>query len=244
VIGRDCVILDGSVVGAGVVLEPGSVVFPRSTLEAGKVYAGKPAKPVGDATADERATRAAAIRADRDTSWRPPCEAPPAIERHPSAYIASTARVSGAVRMAAGTSLWFGCAVDARGGPVVIGENTNVQDNTRIVTTTARGVRIGRETTIGHNVLIEDCEIGERCLIGIGAHVASGTVIEPGVLLAGGAVTAPGQVLTADAVWGGTPARKLSAMDAARHDTTARIVQGYCAYARAYAEVPAAVFAG
>lgn len=240
VIGRDCVILDGSVVGAGVILEAGSLVFPRTTLEPGMIYAGRPAKPTGPADAKDRDARAAAIRADLSADWRPKCHAAPIVERHPTAYLAATARISGALEMAEATSLWFGCAVEAAGGPVVIGARTNVQDNTRIITRTPQGVRIGPATTIGHNVLIEDCEIAERCLIGIGAHVAEGTIVEPDVLLAGGAVTMPGQVLTAGAVWGGAPARRLSAFDDAKRDMIARIVKGYCAYAEAYLATPGA----
>ena len=83
---------------------------------------------------------------------------------------------------------------------IVIGERTNIQDNTRI-RCEAGETAIGRDTTLGHNVRLASCRIGERALIGIGAVVAAGTIIEDGVMLAAGAVTLPGQTLEGGWLW-------------------------------------------
>ena len=61
-------------------------------------------------------------------------------------------------------------------------------------------------------------EIGS--LIGIGSVVAKGTVVEDRVLLAAAARTAPGQVLESGWMYGGSPARQMSRLDALDEDLT------------------------
>lgn len=241
VVGRDVVILDGSRVGDGAIFEDGAVVFPRTEIEGGLVYAGAPARPKGPATVEMRAAAAAALRAGANRDWRPACTAPARVTAAPGAFIASGVRLSGALELAARTSIWFGVAIDAGPGTVSVGTNTNVQDNTRIVCS-GDGASIGADTTVGHNVLIRDSVIGARCLIGIGSTVETGTVIEPGVLLAAGARTSPGQHLTGDAVWAGTPARRIGTLDATKRELIARIVAGYCENGAAFAAIPGAVW--
>ena len=78
----------------------------------------------------------------------------------------------------------------------MIGENTNIQDNTHHPLPPRQALRHRRQIPpIGHNVTLGDCTIGERSLIGIGSVVAAGTVIEDEVFLAAGAETIAGQVL-------------------------------------------------
>ena len=239
VVGNDAVILDGSTVGSNTILDAGAVVFPRTNLEGGFIYAGCPAKPVGPVPPDLLAARAAEVRSQSTTAWRPACTAPVQLDAERSAYVAAGVRLSGRIVLAARTSLWFGVAVDAGSGTVRIAANTNVQDNTRIVCTGA-GATIGADTTVGHNVLIGDCTIGERCLIGIGSTVAPGTVIAPDILLAAGASTSPGQQLSESGIWAGTPARRIGNLDAGKRELIARIVAGYCDNGAVFAETPGA----
>ena len=102
--------------------------------------------------------------------------------------------------------MFFGCDLDAGEFRIVIGERTNIQDNTSIRCEAGETV-IGRDTTLGHNVRLASCRIGERALIGIGAVVAAGTVVEDEVMLAAGATTLPGQTLESGWLWAGRRAR-------------------------------------
>ena len=117
-----------------------------------------------------------------------------------TAFIAKTARLSGLVELQDRASVFFGCDLDAGDFRIVIGERTNIQDNTRIRCEAGETV-IGRDTTLGHNVRLASCRIGERALIGIGAVVAAGTVVEDEVMLAAGATTLPGQTLESGWLW-------------------------------------------
>ncbi len=226
------VILDGSIVEDEVVLEPGTFAFPRARLQRGHVYAGAPAKPVRTVAPGEIAERREAMR-ERHANSLPEIQArsfgPRTLDA--TSFIASTARVRGALVMAPMSSIFFSNDFDAGAGTITLGENTNVQDNT-IIRCTGAGVTIGRDTTVGHNVFLEDCTIGEESLIGIRSFVARGTVVEDHVLLAAGARTEPGQVLESGWLYARSPARKLAPLDAGKCEMIKFIIWTYCQYNR------------
>jgi gamma-carbonic anhydrase len=233
-VGSDCVIeenaviLDGSVVEDGVILEAGSVAFPRSKLEANMVYAGIPAKPVRPVEPGEIARRATRLRAVPD-EVPAPARAPAKLEIDPSTFIAATSTVAGTFRAGARSSVLFSCELDAGDSEIVLGANSNIQDNTIIRCVNGPFV-MAADAVIGHNVMLENCTIGTGVLVGMGSHVAAGTVFEPDVLLAAGARTEPGQVLESGWLWGGSPARKISPMDDRKRAMTPWIIGTYCEY--------------
>ncbi|MCJ2034165.1 gamma carbonic anhydrase family protein [Methylobacterium sp. J-068] len=231
VIEDDVIVLDGARVESGVLIEAGATVFPRAHLAAGFAYAGSPAKPVRPITLPEVAERAERLReASGDLPQAPAADEP---EPEPSVFVARTARLRGRIALGAGASVLFSCDLHAEVGPIVVGANTNIQDNS-VVRTRGEGVVLGRDTTIGHNVRLADCRIGARSLIGIGCVVAPGTVVADDVLLAAGATTDPGQLLEGGHLWGGRPARILGPLDAEKRTMMARVVEGYVAHGRAY----------
>jgi carbonic anhydrase/acetyltransferase-like protein (isoleucine patch superfamily) len=231
VIEDDVIVLDGAHVEDGVLIEAGATVFPRAHLAAGFAYAGSPAKPVRPISAPEIAERAERLReASGDLPQPPPADE---LEPEPGIFVARTARLRGRVALGAGAGVLFSCDLHAEVGPIVVGANTNIQDNS-VVRTRGEGVVLGRDTTIGHNVRLADCRIGARSLIGIGCVVAPGTVVGDDVLLAAGATTDPGQLLDGGHLWGGRPARILGALDSDKRTMMARVVEGYVAHGRAY----------
>jgi carbonic anhydrase/acetyltransferase-like protein (isoleucine patch superfamily) len=238
-VGSDCaiednaVILDGSIVEDGVLIEEGSTVFPKLKLASGFIYAGSPAKPVRALMPKEREERAQRLRQAAASAPALAVSTSPHVSAAPSVFIAKTASLAGRIALGNGASVFFGCALDAGQYEIAVGENTNVQDNTRIFCSSGP-IEIGPDVTIGHNVLIHDCRIGTRSLIGIGATVASGAAVGEEVLLAAGAVTLPGQTLESGWVWGGRPAEPLARLDDAKRAMMATIIEHYCNYAQAY----------
>jgi gamma-carbonic anhydrase len=234
VVGDRAVILDGSIVADNVVIEPNSIVFPRSELVGGGLYAGMPARPVRDLRPGEVAEISARMARP---GGAPPGRSGATMDNvHTSVFVAGTARLSGRIVAAENASIWFGCDLDADGGEILIGENTNIQDNTWIRCRPGRRFSIGSGSTIGHNVALGDCTIGARSLIGIGAVVANGTIVEDDVFLAAGAETIEGQVLESGFLWGRRPAVKMMSLDQAKRDLIEMTVEHYCNYARAFAD--------
>lgn len=234
IIDDGAVILDGSIVEDEVILEPGTFAFPRARLQRGHVYAGAPAKPVRAVAAGEIVERRQKMpQEEAHATGLAKATAPPAGGLEKTAFVASTASVRGALRMAARSSIWFGDDIDAGPALVCIGANSNVQDNA-VIRCSAAGVSIGRDTTIGHNVFLNDCTIGDESLIGIGSVVAKGTVVEDHVLLAAGARTEPGQVLESGWLYGKSPARKIAPLDQGKRDMIKFIIWTYCQYAERF----------
>ncbi|HJU33262.1 MAG TPA: gamma carbonic anhydrase family protein [Hyphomicrobiaceae bacterium] len=236
-IGDGVVILDGATVDDNVVIEAGSTVFPNKHVPGGFLYAGSPARPVRALEPGEVLARREAIMgvADENTvEDQPPAVGGDAhIDR--SAFIASTAVVTGRLVAAESSSVWFSNRLDAGRATITVGARTNIQDNTTIRCPAGTGVTIGEESTVGHNVIINDCVIGNRTLIGIGSTVAPGSTIGDRVLLAAAARTKEGQVLESGWLYAGNPARKFAPLDDAKQALTALIVRQYCQYAQEFA---------
>ena len=51
--------------------------------------------------------------------------------------------------------------------PIVIGEESNVQENCPIHVSRNMPVHIGNNVTVGHNAVLHGCMIGDRTLIGM-----------------------------------------------------------------------------
>lgn len=233
VVEREAVILDGSRVGAGAVIAAGSVVFPRSELEGGWLYSGSPAKPVARVSASELEGSHQKIRND-GTKGRPSDHGP---QTRLDCFVAPSARVSGAVSVSEGVGVWYGCRLDAGAHRIVIGDGTNVQDNS-ILSCDTGDILIGPDVTIGHNVTMSDCTIEPGSLIGIGSLIAPGTVVESDVLVAAGTQTEPGQRLTGGKVWAGRPARAIDQMTGRKRKMIADILPIYRNYADSFRATP------
>ena len=71
---------------------------------------------------------------------------------------------------------------------IIIGERSNVQDNSVIHLENDQGVIIGNDVTIGHNAIIHGCTIEDGALIGMGAIIMNGVTIGKGAVVGAGAV--------------------------------------------------------
>jgi carbonic anhydrase/acetyltransferase-like protein (isoleucine patch superfamily) len=100
---------------------------------------------------------------------------------HPSAYVAPTAVVCGAVHVGASARILFGAVLTAEDGEVRVGERTVIMEHALV-----RG-RAGHPAVIGDDVLV-----------GPHAHL-NGTTVGEGAFLATGAALFPGSVVGAAA---------------------------------------------
>ena len=103
---------------------------------------------------------------------------------HPTAFISEFAYVIGDVEIGEGSSVWPGAIVRADMGRIVIGNHTNVQDNS--VVHGDADVEIGDYVTIGHKVLCHAKTVGDRAVIGNGATLNDGVEIGEYSLVASG----------------------------------------------------------
>jgi carbonic anhydrase/acetyltransferase-like protein (isoleucine patch superfamily) len=262
VVADGATVMDASVIGPYAVVAAGALVPPRKQLPGGFVYEGNPASPAREIGRDELDEVARAIRAGGRTTLGtsdelPPLDASPFLPEGPfegvlhaihgraptvgRAFVAPTAVVVGDVELHDDSGTYFGCVVAAGGARIVVGEASNVQDNSIVATTRRRGdVIIGRRVTIGHNVQMGAGRFGDGCLVGMASKVADGVVVEPGGCIAAGAHVEPGTVVKAGWIWAGRPARAFRELKPAEREWFAQGVDVYVEYARTYREGPAA----
>jgi carbonic anhydrase/acetyltransferase-like protein (isoleucine patch superfamily) len=130
-----------------------------------------------------------------------------APEIHPTAYIAPNATLVGRVRVEAHASVWFGAVLRADLDEIVLGEGSNLQDNSVVHTDTGVPTRIGPGVGIGHAAIIHGTTIGEGALIGMGARLLNDSVVGAGALVAAGAVVLEGQEVPPGTIAAGVPAK-------------------------------------
>jgi len=248
VVGEGAAILDEASVGAGAVIAADSIVSPGKKLPGGWLYEGVPAKPVRSISSAEADVIARSIREGEalavvHSTGLPPMRASPRRKRSsdrdaprsPSSYAAPTAVLTGEVELRDDAGIYFGCVIDASDGHIVIGERSNVQDNSFLLTSRARGdLVIGAGVTIGHNVQIGAGRFGDDCLVGIMSRVADGVVVEPGGCIAAGAWVEAGVIVKAGWIWAGRPARPFREVRAAEREEFARGRDVYVEYGATY----------
>jgi carbonic anhydrase/acetyltransferase-like protein (isoleucine patch superfamily) len=109
----------------------------------------------------------------------------------PSAYIADGARLVGDVKLEPGASVWFNAVLRGDGGPIVLGRDSNVQDNCTVHTRLGGKVLIGSNVSIGHNSVIHGCTIGDNVVIGAGTVILDGATVGPNTVVGAGSLILP-----------------------------------------------------
>lgn len=124
-----------------------------------------------------------------------------------SAFVADNATVIGDVTIGENCSIWYGVVIRGDDGPIFIGDNTNIQDNS--VVHTDEGLTIGSGVTVGHNAIVHCKKIGDNVMIGMGSTALSGSEIGDNSILGAGALLTQNKVIPANSVAIGSPAKVL-----------------------------------
>jgi len=125
----------------------------------------------------------------------------------PEAFAAPTSVVIGEVTLRPGASLWYGAVLRADCGPIVIGADSNVQDNCTLHVDPGFPVTVGERVSIGHNAVVHGATVEDDCLVGMGATVLNGAVVGAGSLVAAQALVPQGMRVPPGSLVAGVPAR-------------------------------------
>ena len=124
-----------------------------------------------------------------------------------SAYVASTAVLTGRVIMLENSSVFFG--VTARGDVnyIQIGKNSNVQDNSVLHVADSHPCIIGDNCVVGHSAVVHGCTVADNVLVGIGAIILNGAVIGSGSIVAASSLIPEGAIIPENSLVMGVPAK-------------------------------------
>lgn len=149
---------------------------------------------------------------------------------HAGSFVASGARVIGAVSLAEGASVWYNAVLRGDSDAIAVGAGSNLQDNVSVHVDAGHPVLIGENVSVGHNAVVHGCSIGDGSLIGMGSVVLSGAVIGEGCLVAAGAVVLEGTVVPPGSLVAGVPAKVRRALTEDERAGIVRNAQTYRAH--------------
>lgn len=124
-----------------------------------------------------------------------------------TAWVAPNATLVGQVRLGPGASVFYGAVLRADNEPIVIGANTNIQDNCVIHNDAGVPVALGDAVSVGHGAIIHGATIGNHVLVGMGATIMNHAEIGDEVLVAAGALVTAGTVVPSRTLVAGVPAK-------------------------------------
>ena len=123
------------------------------------------------------------------------------------AWAAPSADLIGDVRLGERASVWFGAVIRADNTPIIIGEDSNIQDGAIGHSDPGFPLTIGARVTVGHQAILHGCTIADDCLVGMGARILNGAVLESECLVGAGALITEGKRFERGSLIVGAPAR-------------------------------------
>jgi gamma-carbonic anhydrase len=154
----------------------------------------------------------------------------------PSAYVDPSAQVIGEVTIGARSSVWPCASLRGDTGPIVIGEETSIQDCCALHLDEGFPLTVGNRVTVGHSVMLHGCTIEDEALIGIGSTILNGARIGKGAVVAAGSLVPEGMQVAPGTLVMGVPAKPRRSVSS---EETARFQEGvghYVEKARIYKE--------
>jgi carbonic anhydrase/acetyltransferase-like protein (isoleucine patch superfamily) len=157
-------------------------------------------------------------------------------ELGPGAWAAPSADLIGDVRLGPRASVWFGAVIRADNTPIIIGEESNIQDTAIGHSDPGFPLTIGARVTVGHQAILHGCTIADDCLIGMGARILNGAVLEPECLVGAGALITEGKRFASGSLIVGSPARVVRQLTAEEKQGLRVSAAHYADKAARYAE--------
>ena len=132
-------------------------------------------------------------------------------------YISDGVFIAGDVRLGNNVSVWSNCSLRGDLASIVIGDNTNIQENSVIHVSWCEDwdykknpkghVIIGNNTTIGHSCILHACRIGNNSLVGMGSIIGDDCIIEDMAFIGSASNLTPRTIVRSGELWFGNPAR-------------------------------------
>lgn len=124
-----------------------------------------------------------------------------------TAFIAKGAAIYGNVTIKKEANVWYNATIRSLEDSIIIGEGTNIQDNSVVHTDKGYQVSIGSLVTVGHGAIIHGCTIGDNSLIGMGAIILNGAQIGKNCIIGAGSLVTKNTIIPDNSLVLGSPAK-------------------------------------
>ena len=158
------------------------------------------------------------------------------IKKDKNVFIHERAYVAGDVTLLEGANIWCGACVRGDIAPVVIGKNTNVQDNATIHVGYGLPAVLGDNVTVGHNAVVHGCTVGNNVLVGMGSVILDGAKIGDNVLIGAATLIPQRKEIPAGSLVFGNPFRIVRQLTEEEIAGITRNAEEYLRLAESYAK--------
>ncbi len=122
-------------------------------------------------------------------------------------FVAKSADIVDRVKIGDGSSVWYQAVLRGDDSPIVVGQDSNIQDGTVVHGSVGYPVTVGNNVTVGHNCIIHGCTIGDNNIIGMGSTILNGAVIGKNSIVGAGSLVTQHKVFPDGKLIIGSPAK-------------------------------------
>lgn len=151
-----------------------------------------------------------------------------------SAYISESVDIIGDVTIEENSNIWFGTRLRGDMNRILVGKNTNIQENSVIHVDTNYPCLIGKNVTIGHGAIIHGCEICDNVLVGMGSIILNGAKIGKNTIIGAGSLVTQGKEFTEGVLILGNPAKVIRELSEDEIESIKRSASNYVNLSKKY----------
>lgn len=124
-----------------------------------------------------------------------------------SAFIAPGAVVCGDVHIGENCSVYFNSTLRSDRKEIIVGDNSNIQDNSMLHASPVYPIHIGKNVSVGHSAILHGCTIHDNVIVGMGAIVMNGVEVGEDCIIAAGALLTQNKKIPANSLVVGAPGK-------------------------------------
>jgi carbonic anhydrase/acetyltransferase-like protein (isoleucine patch superfamily) len=135
------------------------------------------------------------------------------VEDENAFWVAPGAVLIGRIVLKRNASVWFNAVLRGDNEPIVVGENSNIQDGAVLHTDLGSPLTIGADCTIGHMAMLHGCTLADHVLVGIKATLLNGARVGRYTLIGAHALITENKNFGEGLLLAGAPARVVRPLD-------------------------------
>jgi carbonic anhydrase/acetyltransferase-like protein (isoleucine patch superfamily) len=120
--------------------------------------------------------------------------------------------IIGDVKIAENSSVWYNAVIRGDRGPIIIGKNSNIQDNCVIHCSDTITTILKDFVSVGHGAIVHGCEIGENVIIGMNATILNDAKIGNNSIVGAGSVVTEGKEFPDKSLILGIPGKRVRSL--------------------------------
>ena len=149
-------------------------------------------------------------------------------------YISESVDIIGKVNVEENVNIWFGTRLRGDMNNIIIGENTNTQENSVVHVDINSPCIIGKNVTIGHGTIIHGCSISDNVLVGMGSIILNNAKIGKNTIIGAGSLVTQGKEFPEGVLILGNPAKVIRQLTEAEIESIQRSADNYVSLSKKY----------